>query len=847
MDQEKGLVLHHVSLADNHNLERAGELITQLHREGGLPEDETANDEMLKNLDLQEEHTTLEQFVFHGQCLVLGDSGVGKTSLVKSLTGKSFDPRQPKTQGIDQCLVDGKWKTLSMKDLILGNLLWCYETISVQLTLYGTANPRNILLRSSINWRNTCPARNILLSVFFYFACLLFSVVPGHGGVFLFSIPFLFLVFHFVLLYVFNCNYNFRLIVTTFFFAARPRGLLIGAFLAFIRVLYHYGKFSVNADGILLMTIIEVLVPVLLILYFGIKWHCPYPRQLKFKYHRSLEVVCFVPLLVSVLVGYISFLAVVSFLLIYSKGFGRSVKRPNEFVKSIMSLFFLWWTYELGNSAVKSRGIFKVVVTFNNTCTIKLILFISFSIQLYMYMYTYMCFDSIMICVFLSDTIFREWQDIQKLEIKGNAFTAVVIEKQELNKAKLKSALKKKFSSLKLRILDFAGDKEYYAYHHMFLRSDAIYIIAFNMAEFAENDFKEIDAKCKGLQFWFDSVCSHVPPSTPIFLVGTHRGNMGENCIKIISRHLRTYLWDRYCDELVANDDGDLIFFPVENSDGQNDIGVQCLQKQIVSFAEQRKKTIACSIPLSWIRIQDAIIGLREKKVAKFCVTLNEFPAVFDTPDNFICTNWSEKTVKYFHKNGLVIYLDRKQETTTSNWVLLKPEILVDIIIQLVTPSPENVQERGSRRHWKRLQKKGLLTKSLLSIIIAKQKENEEAMTTFLEEYDLICPLETCNLSDEQPTHFVPSLLPMSADEDTPIWYDDDTDKKCYVFFTRFLPEPLFHRLLSRAHKLSKLEYPNGQTVLFRDAGKFWISVRQPYCLKLMKEEKMIEVTFSCR
>ena len=108
MDQEKGLVLHHVSLADNHNLERAGELITQLHLEGGLPEDQTANDEMLKNLDLQEEHTTLEQFVFHGQCLVLGDSGVGKTSLVKSLTGKSFDPRQPKTQGIDRCLVDGK-------------------------------------------------------------------------------------------------------------------------------------------------------------------------------------------------------------------------------------------------------------------------------------------------------------------------------------------------------------------------------------------------------------------------------------------------------------------------------------------------------------------------------------------------------------------------------------------------------------------------------------------------------------------------------------------------------------------------------------------------------------------
>lgn len=35
--------------------------------------------------------TTEKQFMFQGQCLVLGDSGVGKTSLVKSLTEKSFN------------------------------------------------------------------------------------------------------------------------------------------------------------------------------------------------------------------------------------------------------------------------------------------------------------------------------------------------------------------------------------------------------------------------------------------------------------------------------------------------------------------------------------------------------------------------------------------------------------------------------------------------------------------------------------------------------------------------------------------------------------------------------------
>ena len=384
----------------------------------------------------------------------------------------------------------------------------------------------------------------------------------------------------------------------------------------------------------------------------------------------------------------------------------------------------------------------------------------------------------------------------------------------------------------------------------MFFRRQAIYIIVFNITEFAD-DFGHIKENFKELQFWFESVCSHVRPkhNTPIFLVGTHRGNMDKNSMEILDKHLRKYLWNAYCDELIVNDVKELIFFPVENSKGNNDTGVQALQKKIMSVAAECKGTIGCDIPLSWIRIQDAIIRLKEKKEAKFCVTLGEFSKVFD---NFVCTNWSKETLKYFHDKGMIIYLDRNQDLDLSNWVLLKPEILVDVIIQLVNPLTKNIQQRGLRGDWNLLQKKGILTKSLLRSIISKVKENEAAMTAFLEAYDLICPLaykkvQTCNLSDEQPTHFVPSLLPMSAESDTPVWHDDDTDKKCYVFFSRFLPEPLFHRLLSRAHKFSKLEFPNGQIVLFRDAGKFWMSPWQPYCLKLLKKEKMIEVTFSCR
>lgn len=52
----------------------------------------------------------MQAVVFQRQCWILGESGIGKTSLVKSLTGKPFDPEEPKTQGIDQSLVNGTWQ-----------------------------------------------------------------------------------------------------------------------------------------------------------------------------------------------------------------------------------------------------------------------------------------------------------------------------------------------------------------------------------------------------------------------------------------------------------------------------------------------------------------------------------------------------------------------------------------------------------------------------------------------------------------------------------------------------------------------------------------------------------------
>ena len=426
------------------------------------------------------------------------------------------------------------------------------------------------------------------------------------------------------------------------------------------------------------------------------------------------------------------------------------------------------------------------------------------------------------------------------------------VRKVALDYQKLRRALDAKFSNLKLGILDFAGDEEYKVYHHLFLRNQAIYVVAFNMAHFAADNFKTIAGKIQRLRFWLESICSQVSPKTPIILVGTHRGNMNESCIKCLQKHLKQSLLHNFSDELVINEEDKLIYFPVENKQGTNDSGIQNLKRKIISTAQKCKTTFGSKIPFSWIKIQDAIINLGQNtEDVKCCVTLEQFPASFR---KFICSNWSKETLNYFHEKGLIIYVDKGQDSELSvKWVLLKPSLLVDVIIQLVTPraDDEMISEHGFSRDWTLLRNTGMLTESLLRNILSKLQENEEAMKGFLEEYDIISPLfyKISNNEKEETkvTHFVPSLLPMSVDGNIQVWHNEPTDKRLFVFFKRFLPEPVFHHLLSRAHRLSMAEFPNGQPVICRNIGRLWFSPAQPYRLLLLKKENMIEVTFSCR
>ena len=860
------LDVHSLSITDDHTSRSAAEVMLQLQLDQGSPTGPEACQELLRDLAFQSEHHDEEQysqFVFQGQCLILGDSRVGKTSLVKSITGKPFDSEEPSTKGVQTSLVDRKWQNLDAETgLKFGSFHRFYKSVRYVTAMFESGGYSNLYDQESL----LSPVSKLLsLCWIISFTCLwlvdtfsldfaIFSILVLGAAMVL---PFALRVLHFISMFQFLVA-KLSILRSSALIAG-----LIGLTLLAGYILVGYvtniecccGEFSLGIGTIQVFVrhfhllvlwvfahcIILDIICFLIEKYTSLEWEINDESSIPgvMKFNNQTQFVIFANAC-SVMLLSLSGLSSTFYIALTTK---TSVLGHCQLLHSTIimcsGLLIFWFIRTICKGSNVMEGIVSPVLC---------IFIIEKNSDFLTSFHSVTSYAAMLAgCIIYIFIMFiRNNYDVNQASA---IYKYIFVEKIALDYQKLKRALSSKFLSLKLSILDFAGEEEYYAYHHLFLKNQAIYVVVFNMEHFVSDNFKQVAAKIQNLSFWLESICSQVAPKLPVFLVGTHRGNMEDSCLHRLDEHLQQKFWHSFSDELVINDEDRLTYFPVENRRGKNDRGIQNLQRKIICTAEQWKKTVGSNVPFSWIKIQDAIINRRQSKKAKFCVTLNQFPT---SVGNFICSNWSKDTLKYFHEKGLVIYVDPGQDSELSNWVLLKPEILVNAIIQLVTPPTDDeiISEHGFRRDWTLLHNTGMLTEPLLRNILTKLQENEEAMKGFLEEYDIICPLfyKVNNEKEEaEVTHFVPSLLPMSVNGNTPVWHNEPTDKSFFVFFKRFLPEPLFHHLLSRAHRLSRKAFSKGQPVIYRDVGRFWFSPIQPYRLLLLKKENIIEVTFSCR
>ena len=866
------LDLQRIRLTDDHTLETASEVMQMLKMDQRLPDGRESYLQLLEDLNFRsnqdggEQHT---QFVFQGQCMILGDARVGKTSLKKSLIGQGFDAEEPRTKGVEVSLVDRKWKTSDpTTGLSFGSFSRFTESALLEFAIYWPGGAE-FVITEDLTFIFSAGRFLFTLGIISWVILFMWLLSLAEMSVtfcgFSLSTFVIAILLHFIRLEDPEVITLFCMIFTiSRFIVGLGTAYLLPGLLKSIEC--SNLKFSLSGDrqyascGTQYVWVAHLLIFAAMFGYIFLKVSLMKKIRYYYNFVNLSGVDSTVPGQVIFEDSLPIFPRIVLFIVPIISGFtfgciiGLSTE-PSEctYCKIIHYTAISLFCY----SIYTFSG--TLLSWVNRQGQVALVLFLYISMEkadLSLFSFCSFSMYVAMFAVWACQTLYKDWDDMFSLFTSmGNiretraSLTLILIEKCILNFRKLKLALQNKFCSVKLKLLDFAGDEEYYAYHHIFMRDQAIYIVVFNMANFADNNFRNIKTKIQRLRFWLESICSKAKPKTPIFLVGTHRGHMDMIHLKNIDKHLQQQLMHSFSDELVMNKEDKLSYFPTENTLGRKDRGIQNLQKEIMSTAEDLRPIMGREIPYSWIKIQDAIINLSENRNARFCVPLRQFPV---SVGNFICTNWSRETLKYFHEKGLVIYNHDRQDSELSSWILLRPAILVDIIIQLVSPlTDEEVYfQRGFRRDWKLLHDTGMLTESLLKHILSRFQENEEAMKGFLEEYDLICPLffNATNQEEEaQVTHFVPSLLPVSsmATVTTPVWFDGPYDKTFYVFFNRFLPQALFQHLLSRAHRNSKAEFAHGEPVIYQDVGRFWLWPNQPYRLLQLKDEDMIEVTFT--
>ena len=209
---------------------------------------------------------------------------------------------------------------------------------------------------------------------------------------------------------------------------------------------------------------------------------------------------------------------------------------------------------------------------------------------------------------------------------------------------------KRKASSVKVNIWDFAGHHLYETMHHLFLNSRSLYLVVFNLLRMVE-----CEEKCLAtIHYWLNSIAVHTSTSSPIFVVGTHRGKVDEETVVHANEIIKTHFDDAFGSRMVRKAKDEYVF-AVENSGGQNDVGVSCLMNAIkkeasdLPFVDEER-------PVKWLHCEEEILAYQQDPNCQKCLTIDELRKHFDEKCNVTFTNEEFRSMlNFFHDSGLII------------------------------------------------------------------------------------------------------------------------------------------------------------------------------------------------
>eukprot|EP00924_Labyrinthula_sp_SR-Ha-C_P006380 maker-scaffold_57-snap-gene-0.5-mRNA-1 protein AED:0.30 eAED:0.78 QI:55/0.42/0.37/0.62/1/1/8/0/794 len=302
------------------------------------------------------------------------------------------------------------------------------------------------------------------------------------------------------------------------------------------------------------------------------------------------------------------------------------------------------------------------------------------------------------------------------------------------------------------RVYDFGGQEIFSSVHHIFMNSNSLYFLVFNMTKISQNDLLR-------LKFWCESILKNTKRA-PVIFIGTYlrrykKKNVEDTNLETIHSILQNFVESLSSELNILKNDMN-IFFPIENSklESQEKNDIKDKIKSLVSGAAgiNKEKFLNFRIGTAQILFLD---NCREQTNI---MTLKEFE-----DKSYSCgfEDWEvEQMLEIYSKVGLICYFPDLDLEADENFIFFAPSYLAQALGKFIRDP--NFHELAFRIPSNKFSlyriyvDKGKINKQLFNILLKEYSDKEKKYILSLALNSLVLiPVEI-----ENDVFILPELLP---------------------------------------------------------------------------------------
>ena len=366
-------------------------------------------------------------------------------------------------------------------------------------------------------------------------------------------------------------------------------------------------------------------------------------------------------------------------------------------------------------------------------------------------------------------------------------------------------------------IWDFAGQDIYRSIHPIFMSTEDIYLLVFDLTkklsekavcrvnvghiEHPVTARDDEDTNLDHLLRWMDLIHSLKKGNQkekegisypPVILVGTHADCVDDPIKKmelVKQKCLRVFCKHSYLPHI-------RVCLSIDNTKAGKSVDQEEIENfriKILEVADKMPHTKKL-IPLQWHRVEKEIIqpkwqrrkflfkeSFRENIVLPYCT--------FEKEDDF------DKLVHFLHSRGTIVYHELENDEEKGGLVILDPQWLINIFCKIINVNPQKNEPWSIETDRKELAEKGILSRRLIDYTCEDESVNsiKDCLISLMDKFNLICH---CLQEKGESQILVPCMLR------TAIKYQDKESETgstvpIYLTFqTAYVPSGLFPRLI---------------------------------------------------